>query len=266
MSAARNVTSIVLRAGLRDLSRNRWIALFAAGLFVVTQGLFWFGGTGPQVMLSLLNIMLLVVPLVSLVFGTMHVYGSREFVELLLAQPVPRGRLFTGLYLGLALPLAAAFLAGAVAPFALHLGAGATAGGVLMLAFSGVALTFAFTAIATWLALVAEDRLKGVGASLGIWLAATVIYDGIVLAVAASFAAYPLEKPMLGFMLANPVDLARVLVLTRLDSSALMGYTGALFQHSFGTLLGAVIGMSALALWCAGPLVLASRKFRVRDF
>ena len=47
--------------------------------------------------------------------------------------------------------------------------------------------------------------------------------------LACLFADYPIERPMLGLMLANPVDLARVVLLLRFDVSALMGYTGAVF-------------------------------------
>lgn len=261
-----SVVALVLRAGLRDLSRNRWIVAYTLGFLGVAEGLFWFGGTGPQVLLSLLNLVLLVLPLVALVFGTIHVYASREFVELLLAQPVPRRQLFAGLYLGLALPLAGAFVVGAGIPFALHAREGASLGGVVALLASGVGLSFAFAAIATWIALQTDDRLKGVGLALGTWLVATVVYDGVVLGAAAAFGDYPLERPLLALMLANPVDVARVLVLTQLDVSALMGYTGALFEHTFGTVLGTSIASVALVVWCIVPLGLAERRFRRRDF
>jgi Cu-processing system permease protein len=261
-----NVISLVLQAGLRDLSRNRWIVAYALCFFAIAEGLFWFGGTGPQVLLSLLNLVLLVLPLVALVFGTIHVYSSREFVELLLAQPVPRRELFVGIYLGLALPLAGAFVVGAGIPFAIHAGAGATAGGVVALLGAGVGLSLAFAAIATWIALHTDDRLKGVGLALGVWLAATVVYDGLVLGAAAAFGNYPLERPLLALMLTNPVDVARVLVLTQLDVSALMGYTGALFQHTFGTSLGIGVAAAALLSWWALPLGLAGRRFLRRDF
>lgn len=261
-----NVTRLVVRAGLRDLSRNRWVLAYAGGFFVVAEGLFWFGGTGPQVVLSLLNVTLLVVPLVALVFGILHVYGSREFVELLLAQPVRRADLFRGLYLGLALPLAGAFAVGAGLPFALHIHSGATAATLGAFFAAGIGLTFAFAAVATWIALATDDRLKGVGLALGAWLASGLLYDGLVLAASATLGAWPLEKPLLLLMLGNPVDLARVLVLTQVDVPALMGYTGALFQHTFGTLLGTGLALLAMALWCAGPLTLAARRFRLRDF
>ena len=265
-----NTVALVLKAGLRDLSRNRWIAAYALGFFVIAEGLFWFGGTGPQVVLSLLNIMLLVLPLVALVFGTIHVYASREFIELLLAQPVRRSELFAGLYLGLALPLAGAFVVGVGVPFALHArsGAVAAAGAATLCALfaAGIALSLAFAAVATWIALVTDDRLKGVGAALGLWLLSTVVYDGVVLGIVAAFADWPLEKPMLGLMAANPVDLSRVLVLTQVDVSALMGYTGALFQHTFGTSLGTAVALLALLAWCVVPLALAGRRCRLRDF
>lgn len=261
-----SIIALVLQAGLRDLSRNRWVIAYTLSFLGIAEGLFWFGGTGPQVLLSLLNLVLLVLPLVALVFGTIHVYASREFVEMLLAQPVPRRQLFAGLYLGLALPLAGAFVVGAGIPFAVHAREGASTGGVVALLAAGVGLSLAFAAIATWIALLTDDRLKGVGLALGVWLAATVVFDGIVLGAAAAFGNFPLERPLLGLMLANPVDVARVLVLTQLDVAALMGYTGALFERTFGTVLGTSVAAFALVAWIAVPLGLAERRFRRRDF
>jgi Cu-processing system permease protein len=261
-----NPTRVILAANLRDLARNPWILAYAATFLLLGEALFWFGGTGPQVVLSLLNIVLLVVPLVAMVFGAIHVYASREFIELLLAQPVSRLRLFGGLYLGLAIPLAAAFVIGTLVPFALHRGAGVGTGTVLALLAAGVALSLVFSALATWIALITDDRLKGVGLALGAWLVTTIVYDGAVLAVTSAFAAWPLEKPMLAMMLFNPVDVARVAVLTQLDASALMGYTGALFTRAFGSTLGLTIVGLALLAWCAAPLALAARRFHTRDF
>lgn len=261
-----NVVALVFSAGVRDLLRNRWLAAYGLGFFVIGEALFWFGGTGPQVALSLLNVVLLVVPLVTLTFGVIHTHASREFVELLLSQPVARGDLFAGQYLGLAAPFAFAFLLGAASPFALHGGAGASPGVVLSLLGAGVALTFICTGLAMWIALRSDDRLRATGAALGTWLAVTVLYDAAILAFASAFDAWPVERPVLGLMLANPVDIARVLVMTRLDVSALMGYTGALFERAFGSLIGTTVAILALAAWCAIPFTLARRRFCQRDF
>ena len=102
----------VLKYELHNVVRSRAVLVYTLFLFLLTDVLFRFGGEGARVVLSLLNVVLLFVPLVSVVFGTMYVYSAREFTELLLAQPVGRRSLFAGLYLGLALPLAGAFLVG----------------------------------------------------------------------------------------------------------------------------------------------------------
>lgn len=261
------VTAKVIKYELRDVVRSRALLAYAAFFLVTGDALLRFGGADPRALLGLMNVVLLVIPLVAVVFGTMYVYHAREFVELLLAQPVGRRQLFAGLYLGLALPLAAAFALGLAIPVTIH-GAWAPAlrGTVLTLLGIGVVLTMVFTAIALVIAVRVEDRVRGLGLAVALWLGAAVLYDGVVLLVATMFAAYPLERPMLGLMLANPVDLARVVLLLRFDVAALMGYTGAVFQRFFGSAGGAALAAGALALWIAVPIWVGARAFQRKDF
>lgn len=257
----------VLRYELQDLRRSRWLLGYVFLLLALTDALLRFGGGGPRAVLSLMNVVLVFVPLVSIVFGTMYLYGARDFMELLLAQPVGRGSLFAGLYGGLAAPLAVGFLLGVGLPFLWGgQGDGSLAGPLAMLLTTGVLLTLAFTALAFLASLLFEDRARGLGAAILAWLAATVLYDAVIVLVGISFSDYPLELPMIGLTLLNPVDLGRVLLLLQLDTAALMGYTGAVFERFFGTVLGVGVATGALALWCAGPLVLAQGRFRGKDF
>jgi Cu-processing system permease protein len=87
-----------------------------------------------------------------------------------------------------------------------------------------------------------------------------------VLVLAMLLADYPIERLLLGLTLGNPVDLARVILLLRFDVSALMGYTGAVFQQFFGGAVGTAIASTALALWVTLPVGLGLRAFRKRDF
>ena len=110
----------VARFVARDLSRSRWLIGYAAFFALATWALLRFSDSEQKALLSLVNVVLFVVPLASIVFGSMYLYGAREFVELLLAQPGPRRTLFSGLYLGLAVPLGLAAAAGIAVPVALH--------------------------------------------------------------------------------------------------------------------------------------------------
>ncbi len=257
-----NTTVRVLRYQSRDVLRSRGV--IAWGLFFVLLGdvLLRFGGTDEKALLSIANIVLFIVPLVSLVFGAMYLYGAREFNELLLAQPVRREHLFAGLFLGIVLPLAGATAAGIAVPFVVHgVSDSSHTGLVAWLSGTAALLTFVFVAIAFWIALRVEDRARGLALALLVWLFLAVIYDALVLGIVAAFAKYPLERPVIALMLLNPVDLARVLLLIRLDVAAMMGYTGAVFQRVFGSSFGIVLAMTALTAWCAVPLWRARSRF-----
>jgi len=252
---------------VRDVARGKWLLLYGAFFLALTDGLFRFVGDGSRVLLSLVSLVLFLIPMVGLLFGTVYLYGAREFNELLLAQPVNRRQMYGGLYLGLATPLAGAMVLGIALPFLVRgIGDGRAPVTLLVLLGTGVALTMVFVALAFVIAVSVKDRLKGLGAAIVLWLAFTFLYDGLVLMSVRALADYPLEKGLIAAMLFNPVDLGRVLLLMRLDVAALMGYTGATFEAFFGTPLGLALAGAALALWIVVPFLLGFYLFSRKDF
>jgi len=261
-----HTTLKVFKYQFRDVLRGKAVAGYTIFLALATWGLLYFGGGPGRALPSLATLIVLVVPLVCLLITTTFVYNSADFVELLLSHPVGRRRLFVGLYLGLSLPLMVAFAVGLLVPLA---GAGALvgqAGGVLLLVGAGLLLTGTFTSLGFLVAYRVSDPARGAGLALLIWLALAVLYDGAVLFAAYRWASYPLEVPMLALMLMNPVDVARVLVLMALDASALMGYTGAVFQDFFGGGSGLWIAVGSLTAWMVAPGLFALKTFRAKDF
>lgn len=260
-------TAKIFKYELSDVVRSKWVIVYAAFFFAVTEAFFQFGGGSESVMLSLMNVVLILVPLVCAIFGTMYLYNAREFTELMLSQPVQRSSLLAGLYTGLSVPLAASFVLGAGLPFALHGVQDAQQAATLALMLTiGVLLTFVFVALAALVATLFQDKVKGLATSVLGWLFFAVLYDGVILLLVNAFAAYPLEKPMIGATLLNPVDLGRVLLMLQFDISALMGYTGAVFQSFFGSGWGMGLSFGALILWLVVPLFFTFRLFQRRDF
>jgi Cu-processing system permease protein len=255
----------IMRYVLLDVLRNRWVLGYALFFLVATDALLRLDGTGARAIISLLNLVLLLVPMVTIVFGTMYWHGAREFNELLLTQPVDRTSLFHGLFAGLVLPLSAAFATGVSVPFVVH-GAFDNPGALALLLLAGISLTAVFGAIAILVSGHSADRLRGLAIALTIWLAATVLYDGFVLWFTIAFRDIALEQPLLALTIANPVDLARVLLLLQLDTASLTGATAAVFQRVFTGTTGMAIALFALSLWALIPGILALRAFRRRDF
>ena len=256
----------VLKYQFRDAARSRWLISYAAFFMLVSEALLRFSSDPVKAQLSLVSVVLFLVPLVSIVFGTVYLYNAREFIELLLAQPVNRRQMYGGLYLGLTIPLGLAFVCGLGVPFLLHGSDAAAYGSLAWLVTAGIVLTCVFTAVASLIAIRCEDRLRGLGAAIGVWMLLTVAYDGLVLFVLAAFSSYPLERATLGLMMANPIDIARVSLLLRFDGAAMMGYTGAVFLDFFGKGYGMALTALALALWVSLPLLSGMRAFERKDF
>lgn len=244
-----------------DILRNKFVIGFGFFIFLVSFALLNLEGDGSKAMLSLLNIVLLIVPLISIIFATIHFYNSYEFMELMLSQPIRRSWILFSEYFGIAFSLALAFSLGMGIPLLLF-GQGAIA---VYLVIAGVILTFVFVALALLSAVMSKDKARGIGVSLLLWFFFSVIYDGLMLILLFAFSEYPVEKYMLIFTSLNPVDLVRVSALLQMDTAALMGYTGAVFKNLLGNWSGTIFAFCVLLIWIILPLIWAIRIFNRKD-
>ena len=251
----------VIKYVFYDILRTRFILLYTALLLVSTFALFQLDSDSSKVVMSLLNIVLMVVPLVSIVFTTIHFYNSYEFIELMLAQPINRKVVFIGEYLAVTSSLCMAFAVGIGLPIVFY---GMSSSGLALL-FNGIVLTMVFVSLAFLASVLTRDKAKAIGIALLFWFYFSLIYDGFLLWFVYAFSDYPLEKLTLTLIALNPVDLARVIMLLQLDISALMGYTGAFYKDFFGSAFGILFSTFVLFLWVVVPFLISLRIFSKKD-
>jgi Cu-processing system permease protein len=245
-----------------DGLRSKAIIGFGIFFAIVSELLIRFGGTGDGTMLSLMNLSLSIIPLCGLIFGTIYVYNNREYIELMLSQPIRRRDLYISLYAGLVVPLMLAYMVGVGVPITARLAFGP----FVTVVGTGLILMAIFVAIAFVIALNQDDKIRGMGLAIVSWLVLTILYDALIMFVIAMFAEYPLERPVLALTLANPVDLGRIILVLSADESAMMGFTGALYRQFFGSSLGIWVSVSMLAIWAVVPVMLGGRRFVRKDF
>lgn len=247
--------------------RSRWSYVYFIFYLLLGIVLLFLNNDLSKAVITLMNIIVILVPLIGTIFGVMYYYNSKEFTELLLAQPVKRSSIFLGQYLGVALSLAISLIIGLGLPFIFYglFKSGAIWDFILLLV-TGTFLTFIFTALAFNLALYNENKIKGFSYAILMWLFLAVIYDGIFLISLFTFRDYPLDKFSLVATSLNPIDLSRILILLKLDISALMGYTGAVFKDFFGTSAGLLISLAMLCIWVVLPVWNINRKASKKDF
>lgn len=244
-----------------DILKNKFVLIYTFLLAALSWSAFSLEDNTAKGLLTLLNIILLTTPLVAILFSTIYLYNSSEFIELLLSQPLKRKTIWLSLFFGLSVSLMLAFFMGAGIPILLYAPENV---GYMMLAI-GVIISVVFVALAFLSAILTRDKAKGIGISIMLWLYFALFFDGLVLFLTFQFADYPIEKAMIGISALSPIDMARILILLNLDVSAMMGYTGAIFKDFFGTSKGLVISFVVLLLWIAVPFLISLYKFRHKD-
>jgi len=247
--------------------RSRWSYIYFAFYLLLGFVMLFLNNNVSKAVITLMNVIVVLTPLIGTIFGVMFYYNSKEFTELLLAQPLKRTTIFIGQYIGLATSLSLSLVLGLGIPFLVY---GVIESTVIWnfasLLLVGVFLTFIFVSLAFNIALSNDNKIKGFGIAILMWLLLAVIYDGVFLISLMLFNDYPLDKFSLIACMFNPIDLSRILILLKLDISALLGYTGAVFQQFFGTSLGMIVSFLVLTLWIILPVWRIASKAKKKDF
>ena len=268
---------VVAREEYRRALEARWLFAFTVLFALLVLGLSYFGlaqsrEVGFQgfarVTLSLMNLVLIIVPLTGLMLGVTSIAGGGESLALLLAQPVSRGEVLGGKFLGLAAALGVAqalgFGGGGVV-VALNGGTDQVPGFLVLTALSLV-LGWITLATAICIAALWPDRLRAMSAALLLWLLMVIAYDLVVLGATTLFSGVPLQSVLFPALIVNPVDLVRVLTTLAVGSGALFGPTSAVLMRMFGSAGGVTLGLVALLAEGVVPLVVAAWVFRRRDW
>lgn len=230
---------------LREALRNKWLAFYAIGFAALafalshasqaSAGYSGLGGFG-RTAASLINALLLFVPLLGLSVGAGALAGDRERGTLtyLLAQPVTRAEVFFGKALGSGLAVAAALAVG----FGLAALALASAGDgdpAAFLALTGFTMLLAFASLGLGFVISALTR-KGataLGASLLVWLG--LVFFGDVALMGATLAMRPTPAILLAMLVANPLQAFKLGAIFSLRATLdTLGAVGQYAAYRFG--------------------------------
>jgi len=258
-------------------ARNKWMVTFAGAFGALSLAVSYFGmvtvgAVGIQnftrTTASLLNLVLYLVPLVSLIMATLSFSGEKGTTELLFSQPISRGDILTGKLAGLFACTAGATCIGfGLAGVVIAARAGSE-GSLHYAAFVGLALLLAlvFLSLGSMIAILSANRVKAVGTALFLWFFFVVFYD--LLAIGATFLFKERTANLFIFfsLFGNPVDLVRVTSLINLGGTTVFGAAGAaLLKFMRGATLSNLLMITGLVAWAALPLWISTRHFYRQD-
>lgn len=244
-----------------DILRSKIVLFYTILLSVLSWSVFLLEDNAQKGVLTLLNLLLLNVPLFSIIFSTIYIYNSFEFIELLISQPIKRVKVWVSLFYGLNISLLIALLISVGIPLLIF--SFNTAG--LSIMISAVLISLIFSSLAFLCSIISRDKTKGIGLAILLWLFISFLFDGIIMFLMFQFGDYPIEKLIIVLTALNPIDLARISVLLQLDMTAMLGYTGALFRETFHTSIGVALTILSLVLWIIMPFMISVIKFKNKD-
>jgi len=259
-------TLLVAAREVREAVRSRWFVLSAVSFLVLSLGLSLLGLAGAQrsglagfdrTTAGLLNLALLFVPLITLSLGGLGLAGELEdgSLAVLLAQPLTRGEVYLGKYLGLLGAVGASIFAGfgAAGLVITAVAGGGNAVAFLQLVGLAVLLAAATLALGTLLSAALSSRAKAVGGAFAAWL--VIVYGSDLGAIGLAAARSLSPAQVFALALLNPVEQARVLGTLSLTSRPdVLGVVGVYGQDLLGAnglplvLIGALLASASIAL------------------
>jgi Cu-processing system permease protein len=242
----------IARRELREALHNKWLWFFAVGLAglglalsqagMAAAGYAGLGGFG-RTAASLVNALLLFVPLIGLIVGAATVAGDRERGALLylLAQPVSRSEVFFGKALGAALAVIAALGLGfGLAGFGLAFSGDTNAAAYLAMAGSVLLLALACLGLGFVISTLTRKAATASGAALILWL--VLVFLGDLGLVGATLSLRPTPAALLGMLLANPLQVFKLAAIYNLHSALdVLGPVGQYAVYHYGERLPFVL-------------------------
>lgn len=259
-------------------ARSRWLQTFAVvfavlALAVAASGYALSGGYGVQdfsrTAVSLVQVVLMLVPLAALVFGGLALTPDRGAAELIYSQPVSRRVILLGRMAGVWAALAAAELIGfGLAGLVVQAEAGLD--GVtryLALMTTAVGITGIFVGVAAFIAAQSQGRRTRVLAlALVAWFIAVLLFDVAALGAASLLRSAAASRLLIVATIINPIDAARTGALLAIDGTSAFGAASLALLRFTGGLAPALMLIGAsLAVWLLVPAWLATRALARTD-
>jgi len=253
--------------------RNKWVVSFAGIFALLTFFISYFGMVTSgysgfqdfaRTSTSLINLSGFILPLFVLMLGTFSFISNREYLDLMVTQPVSRYQVILGKYLGLILTLFGATIIGFTIPgilISFVIGIQGAAGYALVILFSFI-LGIVFTGCSIFISQISNRQQIALGIAIGVWIFFEVVYGLLILGTTLYFSPSVLKYSLIFGLFGNPIDIIRILSLISVGGLEFFGPAGAtLFKLAGSQWLAMVFGILGLLVWIVIPIIVSLKIF-----
>lgn len=259
---------MLIEKELLDSIRNRWFFTFLLIFMLLSFSIIYMGvikntGLGfesfNKTTASLLNLILFLIPMITLLLGSTSISGEREHgtLNLLLSKPINAVEFILGKYLGIATALILSIvvgfgLMGMIVAFKVSV---MDAKAYLIFVLLSILLALSFLSISMFISVLVSKRVSAIIVSTIIWFFFILIYDLIVMAMANLFAGSTMALFLLLSILLNPADSVRILAIVNLGGETIFGPSLVELTRMITNVSSELIVMISLFAWIVIPLI-----------
>ncbi|NUQ36548.1 MAG: ABC transporter permease [Caldilineales bacterium] len=268
---------IIAQKELRDALRNRWFLLYTIAFVALSlafsylalagAGIVGFAGFG-RTAASLINLVLLIIPLMALTVGAQSLAGEQEKSTLsyLLAQPVSRVEIFLGKYLGLALSLLASLTLGfGISGVVIALGGAGAVDPLAYVLLVGLAFLLSLTMLSVGLLVSAFTRKASVAVGIGLFLWLLFVFFGDLGMMGTAMALRVPIANLFLLSLSNPLQVFKMMAILDIQSTLdILGPAGLYAMRKYGDGLYSLL-LGVLLLWILLPGLLAYARLAAKN-
>jgi Cu-processing system permease protein len=263
------------RKEVRDATKSRWLLMFGAGFTVIASALSWmalsglgtFGVAGfGRTTASMVNMVLLIVPLMGLTLGALAIASERERGALayLMAQPVTALEILVSKYLGVSAALVAALLVGFGISGLLVVFRGGSSNVGDFLSLVGLTVLLALSSLSIGF-LVSAGLRRGataIGLAVFLWLTLAFFSDLGLMGTAMTLDIGVRE--LLLMALANPLQVYKLAAILAIKNDLeVLGPAGVYAMRTYGDALLPIL-IALFAAWVIGPFAIGYMIFKRR--
>lgn len=269
-----SLTWMVARREMREALRNKWLIVYTVGFALLafalsraslaSAGYAGLGGFG-RTSASLVNALLLFVPLLGLSIGAGALAGDSERGSLiyLLAQPISRSEVFLGKVLGGVLSMSAALLIG-FGLAALALSANGNSHPIAFVGLTTFTLLLALASLGLGFLISATTRKSSTATGIALLLWLGLAFLGDLTLIGTIIAIRPTPASLFGLLVINPLQIFKLGAIYSLRATLdTLGAAGQFAVYRYGSSLPFLLA-GLLILWALVSLTTAFWFFNWR--
>ena len=221
---------IITKYQFSNILKSKWIIfimLFSIGLNIIFSNIF---NDFQKFIISTNSIYLIIIPLISVLFSGIYYYDNLKFYELLIGNFTNRKVIISSVIFTVIISISISFLLPALIISIIYFG---FSNYLIKFTFLHFLLILYFSLISFFIAILNNDKLKGISISIIIYLIFSIFYDALILFILLFFSDYPIENLILYISSLNPILTIRTYFLKSLGFMENIGQIYHLISNFF---------------------------------